>query len=598
MQARKTYMLVATVFFMVVFLSHRRSRDSSHYTGPSQVPSPKQREPYKAPSGNDPDPHWGPPIAPLENIKAKPPPVVAPPQQPSSASPPPLPLPPNTSNQYDTLVVIPSSWNQFQSRRWVRDTIFGIKDNLEPCQKYTGRIIYKFYIHGRSTWLRSGTHSAQFMQAQVRDLHAEFMEFNDWTFTNTTVAVAERHDIWDNALAWAVNTFIPQEKVQVDKIVIFDSTTVVNLPKVEQSAKEYGNTGGFVATWGEATTDAFAAMVSLPVLENILKNRAAIKANHKMLDVLSAAMLYYTNPAPAYKVVKNTGHLWESAIDQIPATATVVGQVYQLEDWAPLAAKMAIQPTAACAVDQNRKKNIAILTSSYIYADMCMAEASLPAAENKRVYADKHGYDYVARSTEFAQEEFRHRRLVWGKIGAIQKTLPHYEWLLWMDMDAVLANFDKDAREIIKLAEESSGIDGREISLIVSRPKKDKMVNAGVMLIKNTDWSKRFWSEVQRRKDWYNKPPSFEQGAIWDVMQDPAWSSGVHLFDRDDHTMNTFPRYYEEGDFVIHFAPASCPAVQVLEALNKIKTGQSALGVGVEKRTSAATGTNKPTKDA
>lgn len=62
--------------------------------------------------------------------------------------------------------------------------------------------------------------------------------------------------------------------------------------------------------------------------------------------------------------------------------------------------------------------------------------------------------------------------------------------------------------------------------------------------------------------------------------------------------MNTFPRYYEEGDFVVHFAPASCPAVQVLEALNKIKTGQSVLGVGVEKRTAATTGAKKTAKDS
>ncbi len=32
-------------------------------------------------------------------------------------------------------------------------------------------------------------------------------------------------------------------------------------------------------------------------------------------------------------------------------------------------------------------------------------KASLPSVENKRTYAAKHGYDFIARGAEFAQEE-------------------------------------------------------------------------------------------------------------------------------------------------------------------------------------------------
>lgn len=273
-------------------------------------------------------------------------------------------------------------------------------------------------------------------------------------------------------------------------------------------------------------------MISYRILEQILKDRALIKKDHALEDLITAATTYYTSPPPAFKISRTEGFLWESDIEQIPATAAVVGQVFQHEDWVPIATKLAIQPTSACAVDVNRKSNIAVLTSSYIYADMCMAEASLPSVENKRTYAERHGYDFVTRSTEFAQEEFRQRRLVWGKIGAIQKTLPHYEWLLWMDMDAVVVNMDKDVREIMQLVERDKRTGG-EISLIVARPKRDKMLNAGVMLIKNTEWSRRFLSEVQRRKDWYNKPPSYEQGAIWEVIQDPQWAPGVSWTSRN-----------------------------------------------------------------
>ncbi|KAF9916230.1 hypothetical protein BX616_004279 [Lobosporangium transversale] len=524
MPVRKIYWLAAAIFVLLIVATRHKETLSSYYP---QAEDKDDRDVYRPPYGG-----------------YKPPPIIEKQQdlqqqqqqqqqqqrQQQQQQLQPQPQPPNTSKKYDTLIVIPSSWTQMQNRRWVRETVFGIHNNLEPCKKYDGRIIYKFYIHGRTTWLKSGIHSAQFMQGQVRNLYSEFMEYNDWYFTNKTVT--NRHTIWGDALDWAVNTFIPNEEIKIDKVLIFDSTTVVNLPKMEEAiTKQSAGPNGFIHIWGEKTTQ-FAASVSFQVAELLLKNRNAIKEDHNLADLFTAATLYYTNPPPAFKVTKDEGLLWESDIRQISATTTVVGQVFQQEDWAPLAAKLMIQPTLPCAVDQDRKKSIAVLTSSYIYADMCMAEASLPSAMNKRTYAAKHGYDFVARAAEFAQEEFRHRRLVWGKIGAIQKTLPHYEWLLWMDMDAVVANMDKDVREIIQLAEERSLKEGKgkDIGLIVSRPLKDKMINAGVMLIKNTEWSHRFWSEVQRRKDWYNRSPSYEQGAIWETMQEPEWASGMFAF--------------------------------------------------------------------
>ncbi|KAI1302298.1 hypothetical protein EDD11_005633 [Mortierella claussenii] len=584
MPVRRTYWIAAAIFFMVVVVSRHRvyQPDDTLQTGHS--PS-TQKESYKPPYGGYTPPKFEPAYTGSEDTP--PPPSSQEQKQQQQIT------KPNTSKQYDTLIVIPSSWTQIQSRRWVRDTIFGIKNNLTPCKTYDGRVIYKFFIHGRTTWLKSNIHTAQFMQAQVRELYAEFMEFDDWTFTNTTVA--DRHTVWGDALDWAVNTFVPAEKITVDKVLIFDSSTLVNLPKLEESVQSSSiNPAGFIQTWGEEkSTTPFAGMVSFQVAQQLLKDRAAIKADHNLMDLLTAATVYYTttttnanNNVPgspaSFKITPSSGGLlWESDIGQVPATTLVVGQVFIQEDWVPLAEKLMIRPTMACAVDQERSKSIAVLTSSHIYVDMCMAAASLPSADNKRDYAKKHGYHFVARAAEFAQEEFRNRRPVWGKIGAIEKVLPHYEWLLWMDMDAVVVDMEKDVREIIRKAEEMKEEDEREISLIVARPVKDKMLNAGVMLIKNTEWSRRFWSAVQRKKDWYTTGPSYEQGAIWETMQEQAWAPGVLLFDKDDHTMNTFPKYYQEHDFIVHFAPAGCPAVPVLEALKRIKAGQSILGVGV-----------------
>ncbi|KAG0240831.1 galactosyl transferase GMA12/MNN10 family-domain-containing protein [Mortierella sp. GBAus27b] len=587
-QARKLYWLTAAAFLIVIFLSFHKSSFSSYSNNQHSLEqkghsdtSTNHDEDIDYDSGSKDNIYGGGDGtgAGSGGVKAPPPPPPAPVPPPPSVEKPSTPdtvAPPNISGKYDTLIVIPSSWTQIENRQWVRQTVFGIKNNLEPCKRHDGRIIYKFYIHGRASWLKTRIHSAEFMQGQVRELYGEFMEYSDHVFTNITVT--DRHALWGDALSWAVETFIPQEKITVDKILIFDSSTVVDLHRMEQSAKTSMGPNGFIHTWGDHVP--FAGMASFDVAQQIVKNRITIKQNHQLDDLFTAAGLYLTGPASKLKIKKGRGQLWASDIDTLDATSEVVGQVYQLEDWTPIAEKLKIQPTPACATDIHRKKNIAVLTSSYIYADMCMAEASLPSAENKRNYASKHGYDFVARAAEFAQEEFRGRRLVWGKIGAIQKVLPHYEWLFWMDMDAVIADLNKDVRGIIREAEEKNPNKEQEISLIVVQPVRDKMLNAGVMLIKNTDWSRRFFSEVQTKADWYHKS-SYEQAAIWEVMNLPEWKSGVYIFEKNDHVMNTFPKQYEEGDFIVHFAPDGCPSKPVLEALEKIKNDQSILGVGV-----------------
>ncbi|KAF9127023.1 hypothetical protein BGW39_006178 [Mortierella sp. 14UC] len=589
MPIRRTYWAIGLVFFMLLVFSHRRSNYTNDDGNIDNIPGghtqqQQQKPPVGGGGGGGGDTFKKRPPPPIMEKPYTRDPNVLDTTNPSTQSFKPLTVP-NISNQYDSLIIIPTSWTQLQNRVWIREALFGIKNNLEPCARYNGHIVYKFYIYGQSTWLKQGIYTAQYMQAQVRNLHGELMEFDDWHFTNRTVE--NRHAIWGDALDWAVNTFVPQEKIKVDKVIIFDSTSIVNIRKLETTAKQVSGVGsaGLLHTWGETPTTPYAALISFPAAQQILKSRAIIEENRTFMDLITAATLFYNSQlVETIKIVQGEGPLWQGDIDQISASTAVIGMVHQLEDWIPLSQRLAVQPISPCAVDPDRQKNIAVLTSSYIYVDMCMAEAALPSADNKRIYAEKHGYYFVARAAEFAQEEYRHRQRVWGKIGAIQKVLPHYEWILWMDMDAIVANLDQDARDIIRRAEELNNNKTNEVSVIVARPLKDIMLNAGVMLIKNTDWSRRFLMEVQRRRTWYNKRPSYEQGAIWEVMRDPDWSSGVYLFDRDVHTMNTFPSFYEPGDFIVHFAPAGCPSVPVIEALRNIQSGESIVGVGVEEK--------------
>ena len=61
------------------------------------------------------------------------------------------------------------------------------------------------------------------------------------------------------------------------------------------------------------------------------------------------------------------------------------------------------------------RPSIAVITSSFLYKDNCMLEVAPLSANNKREYAEKYGYAFVARSIEFAHQIYRMRRSVWGK---------------------------------------------------------------------------------------------------------------------------------------------------------------------------------------
>jgi len=106
--------------------------------------------------------------------------------------------------------------------------------------------------------------------------------------------------------------------------------------------------------------------------------------------------------------------------------------------------------------------------------------------------------------------------------------------------------------------------------LIVARPVNDRMINAGVFLMRNSEWSRDFLRLTQKRRDLY-LGGMYEQRAMWDLMRKPEWAPGTLFLDQDDRTFNTFPSRYILGDFVVHYAPDNCPAKPIIDAIGKMK---------------------------
>ncbi|KAI8364467.1 galactosyl transferase GMA12/MNN10 family-domain-containing protein [Choanephora cucurbitarum] len=487
-----------------------------------------------------------------------------------------------TPQHFKYFVVIASRADNMSRRQLIRDTYFGQKDNIEPCMKRDKGVNYMFWVYGNEPTPKS---------AERRLYETEKMEWNDLEKVTAT-AYSQ-----DAVLKW-VNTNLAARGVTFDYLIIQDAHSVIQFNYIQQQVlnevgkmwevKKGATDLAWVSPEHENVVVAGSEAIK-KVLENetqfkdIVAEGALMTNYYEFYRSIKLQLNFVTARKEVDRLVETMSQLpvfieksdsfitWTNTIESIPDMPIAVTDVYQDGDFDSVAKTIKVGATSLCKPLE--KANIAVVTSSFIYADSCMEPSAALAADNKREYAKAHNYAFVARSTEFAQQEVRSvkRRTVWGKIDAVQKVLPRYDWLFWMDMDAVIMNPEITVQDILddlrKKYPDGPRAFESKIDLVIAKPTRDKMINAGVFFLRNTPWAQKFLNDVQASKNWYNQGPSYEQGAMWDLIQLPGYKEHVLLLENDDHTFNTLPKRYVPGDFIVHFAPDKCPGPAVLKGL-------------------------------
>eukprot|EP00668_Euglena_longa_P015604 GGOE01019710.1.p1 GENE.GGOE01019710.1~~GGOE01019710.1.p1 ORF type:complete len:446 (+),score=130.32 GGOE01019710.1:38-1339(+) len=56
----------------------------------------------------------------------------------------------------------------------------------------------------------------------------------------------------------------------------------------------------------------------------------------------------------------------------------------------------------------------------------------------KQLYSRLHGYDFILDTTSYAANHTRHP--TWNRVPSLQRHLPHYEWIFYLDSDIAMAN--------------------------------------------------------------------------------------------------------------------------------------------------------------
>lgn len=540
----------------------------------------------------------------------------------------------NTSNHYTMLVVIASEAKQIARRNLMRSKYFGINNNLLPCMEANSDVYYRFWVYGGTEKLTGDEH---------RLYEAENMEYNDIVEMPDVksfdqLAVVEWAEIelgrtgisYDYMVMQDSYTFAHLQNIkrELEDGVIGEGTDSPYTLSTENPNK---------LVWGSFGTDSVDRHVFV-VGTSAAKEALLHNDQYEQTDepLFTRMYNYYaaseaSDPDGASErggpeFVREDGEdnnnriiVWQNNIESVKAQDFIIANVYQDSDFSEIARWTSLTPLTACytipsasksapesnePIDEDEDQenfaeaaleedaalqaidapavSVAIVTSSYIYPDDCMLPSARLSAENKRKYALKHGYSFVARSTEFAQQLIRgDRKPVWGKLDVIEKVLPKYDWIFWLDMDAVIMNQNTTIESLLtKFENEYEGgkkAFDEEIDFIVAKPHGDPMINAGVFLFRNTPWSMNYLRKVQGMTDYYMKHPSYEQLAMWMLMQEPGFKERSLLLDGDNHTFNTFPNRYHTGDFVVHYAPDKCPNDAVLKGLElaqRIENGE------------------------
>jgi len=154
---------------------------------------------------------------------------------------------------------------------------------------------------------------------------------------------------------------------------------------------------------------------------------------------------------------------------------------------------------------------------------------------NKKQYAARHGYELIV---VHGADVDTNRPPAWSKFLAMQRHLPRFNFLLFMDIDTLIMNDE------VRL-EELAQVNGNgEKDLIISEDWNG--VNSGVFMLRNSTWSKWFLAEAfgskgsepeymathERSREGVKYPFEYEQRAIHYLLQTSVWKSrGLPAFE-------------------------------------------------------------------
>ena len=162
-------------------------------------------------------------------------------------------------------------------------------------------------------------------------------------------------------------------------------------------------------------------------------------------------------------------------------------------------------------------------------------------AESKSAYAARWGYDFINHFGSLDEA----RPPAWSKIQLLLRNLDKYDWLYWIDADAMIMNPD------IRLEVFLDDVDMVIAQEAYPSHYGNYQFNTGSFFLRNAPWSRKMlesaWEQIALRDHLY-----WDQAAIRHVLDaDPDANAHVKI-EIDSRRFNAFVGNYHKGDFAFH----------------------------------------------
>ena len=161
-------------------------------------------------------------------------------------------------------------------------------------------------------------------------------------------------------------------------------------------------------------------------------------------------------------------------------------------------------------------------------------------------YVDAHGYE---RRNILICDELTWAETVWEKIPMLRKYLSDYDWLMWIDADAMVMNHRVKIEDLIAKCP-------LDTDLIISSDLHG--LNAGVFLLRNRQWARDFLQSVDESKPEFISHRYPEQEAMNAILKDFNGKNGDYPVSYlPQWLLNQFWLQWIPGDFIIHHSGGS-----------------------------------------
>ena len=196
--------------------------------------------------------------------------------------------------------------------------------------------------------------------------------------------------------------------------------------------------------------------------------------------------------------------------------------------------------------------------------------ALVKALDSKRLYAEKHGYTYIQGDEKFWDRE---RPISWSKVHLlldVLRTSEEGELIFMSDADVYITNLNLRIEEHVKPLLP----DGKDLLMTIDSCGH---INAGNILIRNSKWSRDFWSRVYEQTEliyhiWW------ENSAVIKLLEENESDFAMTEIVNSPRTFNAYIQglpdepLWEPGDFLVHFA-GIYDVKKMVEYINSIDKG-------------------------